>query len=56
MVVAKKDNILAPCGTAIRSFETTVRAIVSLDLNQGQEKLSRRVDLDNISAFGDHAE
>ncbi len=52
-VVAKKDNILRGelrDGKAL-TFETTVRSIVSrLDLNQGQEQLSRRVDLDNMSA------
>ena len=51
-VVAKKDNILRGTlrdGNPL-TFETTVRAIVSrLDLNQGQEQLSRRVDLDNMS-------
>ena len=51
-VVAKKDNILRGSlrdGNPL-TFETTVRAIVSrLDLNQGQEQLSRRVDLDNMS-------
>lgn len=52
-VVGKKDNILRGVfrdGNAL-SFETTVRAIVSrLDLNQGQEQLNRRLDLDNMSA------
>ena len=51
-VVGKKDNILRGGlrdGNPL-TFETTVRAIVSrLDLNQGQEQLSRRVDLDNMS-------
>ena len=51
-VVAKKDNILRGQrrdGNPL-TFETTVRSIVSrLDLNQGQEQLSRRLDLDNMS-------
>ena len=51
-VVGKKDNILRGAlrdGNPL-TFETTVRAIVSrLDLNQGQEQLSRRLDLDNMS-------
>ena len=51
-VVAKKDNILRGQlrdGKPL-TFETTVRAIVSrLDLNQNQEQLIRRVDLDNMS-------
>ena len=52
-VVGKKDNILRGVfrdGNAL-TFETTVRAIVSrLDLNQGQEQLNRRIDLDNMSS------
>ncbi len=52
-VVAKKDNILRGQfrdGKPL-TFETTVRAIVSrLDLNLGQEQLSRRADLDNMSS------
>ena len=51
-VVAKKDNILRGSlrdGNPL-TFETTVRAIVArLDLNLGQEQLTRRVDLDNMS-------
>ena len=59
-VVAKKDNILRGQlrdGQAL-TFETTVRAIVSrLDLNQGQEQLSRRArSRQHEPALGDHAE